>query len=320
MKRRDFLAWSAIATASGMRNTVASFSPPDLSIVGANTALSGYGLYEAIETLGELGFHTIELHPMGILGPTPGQFPGFHFNLISDNEKRKIQKLLKSFRHVTTHLPYVDLNFFSRFAPIADFSNQQLKISMEATSFLGAELGVIHVTRPTGGTLKQSWKMIIQQFRNWGNIAAQGNFRLAIETGYPQSVRDFVQLIKEIDHDWVGCTVDVGHQTRYKEFLAKIEPGKPATEASIQAYNDVTHEIIDQLDTKIFHLHIDDIDPETWKEHRPIGTGVIDFPRLIKKLNRINYEGLLVLEIGGPEIRTSLADSKSRLEKMLSQI
>ena len=287
-------------------------------MVGANTALSGYGLYEAIETLRELGFRTVELHPMGVPEPTPGQFPGFHFDRISDTEKRKIRKLLQSFRHVTTHLPYADLHFFSRFAPVADFSIQQLKIAMEATSFLGAELGVIHVTPPAGRTLKAAWPEIIQRFREWGDIAARGNFRLAIETGYPRNVRDFVRLIQEIDHHQVGCTIDVGHQNRYEEFLAQVEPKKPATAGGIRAYNDLTHEIIDQLGAKVFHFHIDDIDPQTWKEHKPIGTGVIDFPRLMQKLNRMNYKGLLVLEIGAPDIRKSLADSKHRLERFLA--
>ena len=46
VNRRDFLAWSLVTAAGRTWTAAASFASQDLSIVGANTALSGYGLYE----------------------------------------------------------------------------------------------------------------------------------------------------------------------------------------------------------------------------------------------------------------------------------
>ena len=77
--------------------------------------------------------------------------------------------------------------------------------------------------------------------------------------------------------------------------------------------------IFDQLGAKVFHFHLDDINPKTWKEHTLIGTGVIDFPRMMQKFNCMNYKGLLVLAIGVPDIRKSLAGYKHRLGRFLSE-
>ena len=127
-----------------------------------------------------------------------------------------------------------------------------------------------------------------------------------------------MRLVQEIDHEWVGGTIDVGHQTRYEEFLAKVNPDEPATPTGIQTYNDVTHRIIDQLGDKVFHFHVHDLDPKTWRDHQPLGKGVIDYPRLIAKLRQMKYQGWLMFEVNAPDMRASLADSKRRLEHVLS--
>ncbi|MCX6630086.1 MAG: TIM barrel protein, partial [Candidatus Solibacter sp.] len=137
--------------------------------------------------------------------------------------------------------------------------------------------------------------------------------------GFPASIAEFVALIKETGHAAVGCTIDVGHQRGYKELVARVKPEERGTPAGIRAYNDVTHEIIDQLRDKILHFHVHDIDPPTWQEHRPIGTGFVDYARLIGKLRQIGYRGLLMFEIAGPgsEIEALLIDSKRKLEAFL---
>lgn len=180
-------------------------------------------------------------------------------------------------------------------------------------------MAVAHVTAPKGLSLKEAWPEIIQQFRAWGDIAKKGKFRLAVETGYPASAGEFVRLIKEIDHAWVGCAIDVGHQIWYQEFKERVPQAERSTPAGIRAYNDLMHEIIDALGPKIIHFHVHDIDPTGWKEHKPIGLGVIDYPRLVKKLEAIDYRGVLVLEIGAPDMRAALADNKRQLERFLAE-
>ena len=318
--RRIFLSQSlaGVGLLAGANRLVGKAFDP--SIIGA-AGILGYGLYQAIELIRELGFQTIEIHPMGVPEPTPRRTPGFQFDRISGDERRKIKSALTSFRHVSTHLPFKDLHYFSPFVPIAEFSVKQIDIALEASAYIGAEIAVIHPQPASGLTLQQYWTRMLRHFRRWGDIAEKAGIRLALETGYPNSVDDYVRLIKEIGHEHVGATIDVGHQDRYVELQRKVKPEERGTPEGIKAYNDLTHEIIDQLGTKVFHFHVHDIEPDTWREHKPLHYGFVDYPRLIKKLRKIGYRGLLVFEISGPasEMGKYLADGKRKLEKYLSE-
>ena len=81
----------------------------DHAIIGSYTSIPGYGLDQAIELIRQLGFQTIEMHPMGVAEPRPGLSPGFQFDRLSEEERRKIKSAVAGFRHVSTHLPFADL-------------------------------------------------------------------------------------------------------------------------------------------------------------------------------------------------------------------
>ncbi len=319
--RRQFLksAMGGLGVAAGP--ALAADRGLDPAIIGANPYFPGYDLYRSIGILHGLGFHTIEMHPMGSPGARPGMPPGFEYDRISDAQKRRIKEALGPFRYVSTHLPWVDTPYFSPFTPAHEFGASRIEAALEATAFLGAEVANIHVQRSAHVSMDDAWPMLIDSFRRWGGIARERGFRLAIETGYPESVRDFVRLIGEIDHEHVGATIDVGHQKNYAELIARVKPEDRGTPDAIRAYNDVTHEIIDQLGPKVFHMHVHDIEPATWAEHKPLVHGFVDYPRLVAKLRKIDYQGLLVFEIGGPveELATYFGDAKAKLELFLSE-
>ena len=311
MKRRHFLLGSL---ASALR--ASGFGK---EVLGANTAMAGYGLFQAIEAIRRMGFQTIEIHPMGAPQATPNKFPGFEFDALPEAQKAEIRRALEGFRRVTTHLPYAGLSPFARERETAESSVRTIRTAMEATAYLGAELAVLHVIPPKAAALAEARPAMIRRIREWGDYAAQHRFRIAIETGFPASVPEFTGLIREVGHEAVGCTIDVGHQKSYRELARWTTPEQRASAAGIRAYNDVTHQIIDALGPKIWHFHVHDIDPPTWQEHRPVGTGFVDYPRLITKLRQIDYRGLLMLEIAGPgaEIEKLVAESKRRLEVFL---
>ena len=280
--------------------------------------MSGYGFYQAVDALRRIGFTTIEIHAMGALDAKPEKFPGFEFDDIAEADRRRMLKALEGFSHVTVHLPYIGLNPFSLERPVAESSRRVIRTALNGAAHFGCELAVLHVIAPKGRPWEEAKPAVVRQIREWGDVAGARRFKIGIETGFPSSVPDFVGLIKEIAHDAVGCTIDVGHQKSYKE-LAGVKPEDRGTPMTTRAYNDVTHAIIDGLREKIFHFHVHDIDPPTWKEHYPMGTGFVDYPRLIAKLKQIDYRGLLVLEISGSgsEIEAHLIDSKRRLEAFL---
>ncbi len=144
---------------------------------------------------------------------------------------------------------------------------------------------------------------------------------VAYVSGWEKQECLFLGLIQEIGHPHVGATIDVGHQKEYAELQARVKPGEKGTPAGIKAYNDINHELIDRLGPKLFHFHVHDIEPDTWAEHKPLIHGFIDYPRLIKKLRKTNYQGLLIFEIGGAadELPAILRDSKRKLENYLAE-
>jgi sugar phosphate isomerase/epimerase len=310
-RRREFLlaGFAGILRAAGL----------DKNAIGANTAMAGYSLYQAIDAIRHCGFPVIEIHPMGVVTATPGKFPGFEFDTMPDASRRKLRQALAGFRRITTHLPYSGLSPFSPDRKTADESVRKIAGALDATAYVGAELAVLHVVPPKEVPFAEVRTAAIQRIREWGDFAAAHRFKIGIETGFPRSIAEFTAFVQAVNHEAVGCTIDVGHQGRYAELMAKVKPEDRGTPAGIRAYNDTTHAIIDGLPGKVLHFHVHDIDPATWQEHRPIGTGFVDYPRLIAKLRKINYAGVLMLEIAGPgsEIESLVADSKRRLEAYL---
>lgn len=319
--RRDLGRWMAggLCAAISPRLRAGALSP---TMLGANTAITGYGLVEAIDKLRELGFPVIEIHPMGTPEPTADEFPGYEFDRLDKTQKRDIRKALEGFDRVTAHLPYTDLKTFSRFGPVRDFSRERVEIALEGSAYFGAKLCVLHAEVLEGSRREQTWAERIRLYRGWGDIARRHGMQIALETAFPASVKEFVAMIQEIDHSHIGATLDVGHQARYAELTARVKPEDKGTPAGILAYNDINEELVERLGPKLFHLHIHDIEPTTWAEHKPMIHEFIDYPRLLRKLAEINYKGSLVFEIGGDPAKMPeyLADAKRKLEGYLKEI
>ena len=290
------------------------------NFLGANTAITGYGLFEAIELLRELGFKTIELQNLvGVPEPTRGQFPGFRLDEADRELRARLKESLHGFQLVTTHLPYQGLEYFAADGERARRGIEAMERALAATAFLGAKIGVVHPKPGPGMNLEETWPLMVHHFRKWGDIAKAGGFRLALETGYPTSVVDFVRLVEQVDHECVGAALDVGHQGKFDDLVSFAKPELRGTPDGIKAYNDVNVELIEKLGTKLIHLHVHDIEPSTWREHKPLIYDFIDYPRLLGALRKISYEGVLVFEIGGPATKmpTFLRDAKRKLDMLL---
>ena len=103
-------------------------------MIGANTAVLGAELFAAIRTMTELGFPTIEIHPMGRPEATPNRFPGFEWDKLDASARRDLRQALRPFRTVTTHLPYTGLNYIDRDAAKRAFDAM---LEDEQMAFLG---------------------------------------------------------------------------------------------------------------------------------------------------------------------------------------
>ncbi len=282
-------------------------------VVGANTAITGWGFFDAVKLVEEIGFRTIEVQNlMGRLEPTPGSWPGFRWGETPGEDRERIVASLRPFEYVTVHLPYPESTPYIEAG--AEKAVRALERELETAESVGARLAVLH-PQPHGTDLYADWATAVERIRRWGSMAADRGFKLACETGTPNSVPDLVRFVEEIGHDNVGVTLDVGHQAGFEE-LAGIEKASYAAEESVRAYNDLNIKIVESLGEKLIHFHVHDIEPETWAEHKPLIHGFIDYPRLIGKLREIEYAGVLVFEIGGDADKMPgyLRDAKSKLD------
>ena len=284
--------------------------------IGANTAVQGYSLSQAIQLIRQLHFPVIEIHPMGRPQPTPKVFPGFQFDQLTTAEKSQIRSQLKPFQRITTHLPYSRLNWLSLKPEEKQEAIKTIDIALEGSAYFGASLAVLHPQPINHDTWKHRQSEYVDLIRRWATRASELGVKIAIETGFPYSVGDFVSLIESIAHPNAGATIDVGHQGRFIE-LAAIAAENRALPPSVRAYNDTTISLLNKLGPKVFHLHVHDIDPSTWVEHKPLVHDFVDYPRLFQTLHAINYKGALVLEIGGPpeEMPANLKAARLKLQR-----
>ena len=268
-------------------------------LLGANTALRGYGMYQAIDLIRKLEFPVIEIHPMGRMEPTPEVFPGFRFDELPAGERTKLRAALRPFQRITTHLPYTGLNWMGKDPAERHKAVRTIDTALEGSAYLGARMAVLHPQSLKDEAWKPRESEYIEAIRRWGDQAKKLGVKIAVETGFPPSVKDFVGLVQAVNHPSVGATIDVGHQGRFAELVAKVQPEDRGKPASVELYNATTLEIVTRLGAKIFHVHVHDIDPATWVEHKPMVHGFVDYPRLFSTLRKVGYEGVLVLEIGG---------------------
>ena len=315
MQRRTFLRTLAAALPAAARARVKP------SQIGANTAIKGYSFFDAVDLLKRIGFPIIEIHPMGKPGPTPGEYPGFEFDRLSPEQKTSMKAALKGVPHITAHLPYTGHDYFAKDEAVAEAAVKAVDIALEGSAYFGAEVCVLHPKAGGGQTLETQWLAMIKRIRRWGDLAQRHKIRIALETGYPASIKEYVRLIREVDHPAVGATIDVGHQSKYAELAAKVRPEDRATPAGIRAYNDTTLAITEALGPKAFHFHIHDIEPATWAEHKPLGLGFVDYHRLFALLNKMNYTGYLIFEVGGEpdKMEGYLRDGRKRIEAAMAR-
>lgn len=310
MLRRQFL----FTTTAGLLNA----APRSQMLLAANTAMLGFSLTDAVKACRDLGFPAIEIQPMGVPQATPNKFPGFAFDQFPEAGRLALKQQLRGFDRITTHLPYTGLNWMSPDPEHKRRSISAVEEAMRATGYFGASAAVLHAQvlsdNPNGDPpLPNEY---LDRIRGWGDLARKLGFRIAAETGYPRSVAGFTNFFQALNHPNIGATLDVGHQKSYRELTARVKPDQKGSPEGIRAYNDINNQLVEQLGPRLFNLHIHDIQPDTWDEHKPLIHGFVDYPRLLASLRKVNYDGCLVFEIGGPgdQIVNNLRTAKAKLE------
>jgi sugar phosphate isomerase/epimerase len=130
-------------------------------------------------------------------------------------------------------------------------------------------------------------------------------------------VRDYTELIADANHPSVGAVIDTGH-IRGSTDIGLSAERRDSDEARAR-FNDVLDRLVTVAGSRVFHLHLSDVRRSDWADHREIGSGIIDFPRLFATLRRIGYRGLYVLELEEPDTIGALARSRGYVEKLIAE-
>ncbi|HIE27167.1 TPA: sugar phosphate isomerase/epimerase [Candidatus Poribacteria bacterium] len=280
--------------------------------LGSNTAsLADYSLFDAIDTIKRMGFSTIELLAFCDARHSIGNLAGFWFSKLSEAEKNSLKDEITSFYGVTVHAPFIDIPLMTYNSAVQQLAIAQICEAIDAASFLNGSLVTIHLNAKTSYQLHEQWDEMVLVSRFLGDYAAEQNVSIGIETGFPPQVDDFVKLIKDIDHDAVGANIDVGHLT------GSVDSQLRCTDEGCAMYNENLIELTSQLGGKVYHLHLHDVRASDWRDHRQVGTGIIDFRRLFSVLDSFNYTGLMTFELEEPKKEEALQQSKKYIEDII---
>lgn len=280
--------------------------------IGANIAsLANHPFWESIDQLQQMGFQSIELLGMAGSRHSLGLLPGVWLDELSSQEFERLRQALANFAHTSVHAPFVDAPLFTYNRRIAQEAFRQVKVCIEGAGRLGMRAVAVHANaRRFMGPLDY-WDDMVHVFRELGEVAKAAKVVVGVETGYPSSYDLFLQLIRDIDHPAVGATVDIGH-------VAYLEESEPrGTDEGVRNYNRNLVSLCEELSDRLVHMHMHDVRKADWRDHRTVGTGVIDYPALFETLRKIGYDGLMQLELEEPNQQEALLQSKRELEKLV---
>ncbi len=285
--------------------------------LGANTScFAGATMAEAIGRIRDLGFRGLTLLAYAGARSRTGYLAGFWFHDMDDSQRRWLKSLVDGFEKLSIHAPFADLPLFSYDPRLEQLSLERVRESIDAAAYLGAQVVALHANPQPNFAVQDYWSHMVETFRALGVYAQQRGVALGVETGYPDDVELFADLVEAIGHPAVGATLDVGHIVRY------VDRDLRGTPQGVQALNDRLVDLASQLGPTIVQCHVHDVRAADWRDHQMVGSGLIDFPRLLSELQAIGYEGMLEVEVelSAPEQVSGVSESKRRLERWIRQI
>jgi len=301
VNRREFLA-SAVTMAGVLHGRQDPFpASPTIERLGASTAcLAGFPLLEALGLLRQLGFGTVEMITYTGAVHSVGEIPGFAYPEASPDERRLVLENTREFAHITGHLPFHELRPFSSDVATRRAALSRIRGALDGLAYLNGRVGVMHVgPREPGLRYRDMWPRLVDTLRALGDYAGERNLTLTIETMQPDSVRDFTELVFDVDHPAVGAAIDTGHIRGSADI--GLPPERRDTPEARARFNDVLEQLVLRLGRKAAHVHLSDVTRADWTDHRTPGSGIIDFPRFFAALTRIDYGGVYVLELEEPD-------------------
>jgi sugar phosphate isomerase/epimerase len=184
---------------------------------------------------------------------------------------------------ITVHSPLSDINIASYNDTIRRSSVKQIKNSIDLASSMEPGIVVVHP-----GHIPILGKKFEQKILNNSKDSLNECSRYAEDRGVMLCIenmpdiegllgKDLYQLDKIVKEIGAFITLDVGHA------------------------NNMMFNIGEMLHSPLIkHIHLSDNDG-SFDNHNSIGSGDIDFKSLFNELKKINYQGILVVEVKDPK-------------------
>lgn len=239
-----------------------------------------YPLKEAVTRIAEAGYQGVEVW---------GGRPHAYRNDLTEAELKDIRSLIEDKGvEVSAFIP-------AQFRYPISLVNPKEKIRKDSINYIkesfntAIALGTHKVTVCPGHTLygqslEDAWQLLRESLKMLVEHAQKQDIILLLEPAHRMetdlviTVDDALRIIKEIGSDRLGVLLDVGHAFINRESLADCIKKLTSSES-------------------IFHIHINDNDG-LMDSHLIPGEGKINFIPLLEELKRIDYQGLLTVELG----------------------
>jgi sugar phosphate isomerase/epimerase len=245
-----------------------------LSRVGASIHSNFSEPYQRfLEYVDDLGIDIVKIK---------ADIPEFLFALYDKKKRGDVKDVLDSFDlRLTMHAPYLNTNLSSLNEDIGGASLETVRRSLSLAGDLGIDMVSTHVGRLSkdlpGRLAAEATERAETSLKELKAYADERGIKLTIENdhkttdhllaGYPDQI---FELIDAVD---CGFTLDVGHANTL------VEP--------TQFVSDLADRIVD------VHLHDNYGDHDS---HLAVGEGNIDFRRFFEALQRVNFEGVFIME------------------------
>jgi len=277
----------------------------------STASLPNHSLAEALREGSRMGFTGVELSAFEGVRHSAGEVPGLWFDRTPPGTRQEMRALVCAFDVLSTHAPFFHVSLFTHNPDVRTLALRQVKTAIDASAYLGGKMCTVHVNARPFMHVREFWHEVVDTLAGLGDYAARCGVTVAVETGYPDTVADFCELIADVNHEHVGACIDTGHLRSY------VAHDLWGTAQGVEALNDKLVEMAETLGSKIISLHLHDVDGRDFRDHRQCGRGIVDFPRLMTVLERIAFSGPMFIELEEPASRTALASSKAFMEKIL---
>jgi len=281
-------------------------------VINITGCFANHDLFDALRKAEELGFQSVAVMPAGNPKHSLGKLPTLNFYEADETQRIRIKTSMSKFKHISIHQLW----------------DNEWQKWIDCAEFLRAEIVTIHAgLRKKDETMGQFLNRRVNFFRQVGDYAKSKGVKIGVENE-GGSYRDYVELIKAINHPAVGATIDVGHCAYFDEVKSINDVNERA-----KKLNEVICQLVRELGRKVYHFHLHDvkryedvdfskIPKPYWKpgmlvDHRCVGEGIIDFHRLFAVLKEIGYDGLFELELEEPEMEEKALRSGEFLSRLM---